>query len=158
ADRSWSIIHFNWGLHDLCYRHPDSKVQGNRDKVNGTLSVPLAEYEENLERLVQRLKRTGATLIWASTTVVPEGETGRFAGDEVTYDAAAARIMKKHGMIINDLHATTKSFAPDLFRGPGDVHFTPEGSGLLATQVLDRIVRAGFAGQAVRRELSANLS
>ena len=72
GDTSWDVIHFNWGLHDLCYRHPDSKVYGNRDKVNGTLSVPLEQYEKNLERLVRQLKKTGATLVWASTTVVPK--------------------------------------------------------------------------------------
>lgn len=29
GDTDWDIIQFNWGLLDLCYRHPDSKVQGN---------------------------------------------------------------------------------------------------------------------------------
>ncbi len=64
----WDAIHFNWGLHDLCYRHPDSKTQGRRDKINGTISTSLDQYEKNLEILVQRLKKTGAALIWASTT------------------------------------------------------------------------------------------
>jgi hypothetical protein len=31
----WDVIHFNWGLWDLCYRNPESKTQGRRDKVNG---------------------------------------------------------------------------------------------------------------------------
>ena len=57
------VIHFNWGLHDLCYRHPDSKVQGNRDKANGTIAVPLDEYEKNLEQLVQQLKQTVETIV-----------------------------------------------------------------------------------------------
>jgi hypothetical protein len=67
----WDIIHFNWGLHDLCYRNPDVKTVGNRDKVNGAQSVPLDQYRKNLEALVLRLKKTGAKLIWASTTKVP---------------------------------------------------------------------------------------
>jgi hypothetical protein len=79
----WDVIHFNWGLHDLCFRNPESKEQGHRDKVKGTLSVPLDEYEKNLETLVQQLEATGARLIWASTTVVPENEAGRFVGDDV---------------------------------------------------------------------------
>lgn len=37
--RKWDVIHFNWGLWDLCYRHPKSKVQGRRDKVNGTITA-----------------------------------------------------------------------------------------------------------------------
>jgi len=39
------VIHFNWGLWDLCYRNPLVKNQGNRDKVNGKLSVSLDDYE-----------------------------------------------------------------------------------------------------------------
>jgi hypothetical protein len=62
GDEKWSVIHFNWDLHDLCYRNPGSKEQGHRDKVKGTLSVPLQDYEKNLETLVLRLKQTGATL------------------------------------------------------------------------------------------------
>ncbi len=135
GDTRWEVIHFNWGLHDLCYRHPESKVYGHRDKVNGTISVPVAQYEENLEILVRQLRENGAKLIWATTTVVPEGEAGRFAGDELTYNQAAAKIMKRHGIIINDLHAVTANFPPELFVAPGDVHFRPAGYEKLAAQV-----------------------
>lgn len=93
GDGRWSVIHFNWGLWDLCYRNPESKEQGRRDKLHGTQSIPVAEYEANLERLVERLKQTGAVLVWGSTTVVPEGEAGRVVGDDAKYNAAAARVM-----------------------------------------------------------------
>ena len=39
GDERWDVIHFNWGLHDLCWRHPESKVQGYRDKVRGKLTT-----------------------------------------------------------------------------------------------------------------------
>lgn len=142
GDGKWSVIHFNWGLHDLCYRNPESKTQGHRDKVKGTLSVPLPDYEKNLEALVLRLKQTGAILIWASTTVVPDGEAGRVGGDDVNYNTTAERVMKKHGVTINDLFATTKAFAPAMFIGPGNVHYTPEGYGKLAAQVAAKIAEA----------------
>ena len=142
GDTKWDVIHFNWGLWDLCYRNPDSKTQGNRDKTDGKISVPIPEYEKNLETLVERLKRTGATLIWANTTFVPEGEVGRFAGDEVIYNAAAARIMEKHGVNIDDLHAITSKFGPEFFSGPGNVHYKPEGSAKLAAQVVAEIEKA----------------
>jgi hypothetical protein len=48
----WDVIHFNWGLWDLCYRHPESKVQGRRDKVRGTVTTPIDVYEKNLDQLV----------------------------------------------------------------------------------------------------------
>jgi lysophospholipase L1-like esterase len=135
GDTRWDLIHFNWGLHDLCYRNPDAKQQGGRDKVKGTLTFPLEQYEKNLDQLVTRLKKTGATLIWATTTVVPEGEAGRIAGDDKKYNAAAARVMKKHGVATNDLHALSATFAADLFVRPGDVHYKPAGYQKLGTQV-----------------------
>jgi lysophospholipase L1-like esterase len=139
GDTKWDVIHFNFGLHDLCYRHPDAKVYGNRDKVNGTLSVPLPQYEANLESMLQALEKTGAVLIWASTTSVPAGEAGRIVGDEVEYNATAARIMKKHGVEIDDLYALTASFPPEMFRSPGDVHYKTEGYAKLAAQVSEKI-------------------
>ena len=136
---SWDVIHFNFGLHDLCYRHPNSKVQGNRDKIRGSQGVPLAQYEKNLEKLVLRLKATGATLIWASTTQVPKGEAGRKVGDDLKYNEVAAKVMTKHGIEISDLHAAVMSFNGAYFVKPGDVHFTKEGSEKLAEKVAQAI-------------------
>jgi len=151
GDTEWQVIHFNWGLHDLCYRHPDSKVYGHRDKIKGRIAVPLDAYEKNLEELVQRLKQAGAVLIWASTTVVPEGEAGRFVGDDEKYNEAAAAVMKKHGIAIDDLHALTRGFDPSLFVSPGDVHYTKEGYEKLGGQVAQTIeesLRKARAAQA----------
>lgn len=139
GDTTWDVIHFNWGLWDLCYRNPASKEQGNRDKVNGKISTTPEDYRRNLDTLVTKLKATGAQLIWASTTFVPEGEAGRFVGDDAKYNAIAADVMKQQGVSINDLHATTKAFAADQFTKPGDVHYTPQGSMTLAKQVAEHI-------------------
>jgi hypothetical protein len=139
AGKKWDVIHFNWGLWDLCYRNPSSKEQGNRDKKNGKVSTTPEDYRRNLDTLVGKLKATGATLVWASTTMVPEGEAGRFVGDDVKYNGIASEVMKQHGIEINDLHATTKQFQPAMFVKPGDVHFTPAASQLLAAQVAKRI-------------------
>ena len=143
----WDVIHFNWGLWDLCYRHPKSKVQGRRDKVRGTLTTTLEQYERNLDKLVSRLKQTDAKLIWANTTVVPEKEAGRVRGDDLKYNQMAARIMKKHGIITNDLHRLTKTFAADQFAGPGNVHYTQEGYRKIGQQVADHILTALKGGQ-----------
>jgi hypothetical protein len=144
GDTKWDVIHFNWGLWDLCYRHPESKSQGRRDKIKGTQSVPLPEYEKNLEALVQRLKKTGARLIWASTSVVPEEEVGRFVGDELKYNAAASKIMARHGIPIDDLHALTAGFGGKYFTGKGDVHYTSAGYEKIADQVAAVITEKGL--------------
>jgi len=135
----WDVIHFNWGLHDLCYRNPDSKAGDNRDKIGGTITTNLEQYEKNLEILVQRLKKNGATLIWAQTTVVPENEAGRFAGDDRKYNEVATTVMKKYGIMIDDLYALTEEFPPDLFLESGNVHYTKEGYRKIAAQVADKI-------------------
>lgn len=139
GDTRWDVIHFNWGLHDLCYRHPESTAYGHRDKINGTISVPLDEYKANLEELVRRLQQTGARLIWANTTLVSEGEVGRFTGDDAAYNRAAQEIMDRHGINVNDLYSLTSRFDPSLFVRPGDVHYTKEGYDIIATQVADNI-------------------
>ncbi len=140
GDTEWDVIHFNWGLWDLCYRHPESKVQGHRDKVNGTVTMSLVQYEENLEELVIRLKKTHAVLIWAHTTVVPEKEAGRFVGDDKAYNDVATRVMKKHNVTINDLNRLTRGFSTDLFTQPGNVHYTKQGYQRIARQVADKIL------------------
>ena len=131
----WDIIHFNWGLWDLCYRNPKSKNQGRRDKVNGTLTHTPEQYAANLEKLVKQLKKTEAKLIFATTTPVPEGEAGRKVGDDLIYNKAAIAVMKKHDVAINDLHSVLASELEKYITKPGDVHFKSEGSKLLGKQV-----------------------
>ncbi len=144
GESRWDVIHFNWGLWDLCYRNLElkNKITGNRDKVNGKQSVPIAEYEANLDKLVLRMKQTGAVLVWASTTVVPADEPGRVVGDEVRYNAAALRVMKKHGVQIDDLHELTKTFDRALFTQPADVHYTLAGYETIGSHVTASILAA----------------
>ena len=137
----WDVIHFNWGLWDICYRHPDSKVQGNRDKINGTLTATPEQYQENMTKAVAILKTTGAKLIWCATTPVPENEAGRIQGDEVKYNAIAENIMKENAIHINDLYSHCVKKTPGIYGKPGDVHFTKEGYAYLAEQVTHEIVQ-----------------
>jgi acyl-CoA thioesterase-1 len=136
----WDVIHFNFGLHDLYRRSAD----GSSAKPQDTASKPdiaLEQYAQNLEQLVTRLERTGAKLIWAATTPVPDGAPGRAPGDEVKYNAAAAKIMQQHGIRIDDLYSY---ILPNLAvaQNPQDVHFRDEGNTLLAKQVATEIEAA----------------
>jgi hypothetical protein len=148
GDGRWDVIHFNWGLHDIAYRNPESQEQGHRDKINGTLSTEPDRYKSNLEQIVALLKRAGTKLIWASTTVVPPNEAGRFEGDEVKYNEIAKEIMEDNGVLINDLYNVSRQFGPEMFTAPGNVHFTKEGYEKLAAQVASTIqsALAGHAG------------
>lgn len=131
----WDLIHFNWGLWDLCYRHPESKAQGHRDKINGTITATPEQYRADLEKIVITLKKTNAKLIWCSTTPVPEHEAGRKLGDDLKYNKIAKEVMTKHEIKINDLHAHALLKQKEIQIKKGDVHFNKKGSAYLAKKV-----------------------
>ncbi|WP_145214428.1 SGNH/GDSL hydrolase family protein [Planctomycetes bacterium TBK1r] len=142
GSRKWDVIHFNWGLWDLCYRNPKSKTQGNRDKENGTLTATPEQYRANMKKIVARLKETNATLIWCTTTPVPEFEAGRKLGDDIKYNQIAEEIMKANGILINDLHSHALLKLPEIQVRKGDVHYTEPGYAYLAEKVVDEISSA----------------
>lgn len=122
----WDVIHFNWGLHDA--KLPPEGVRHSPPDV----------YEKNLRELVQRLQATGAKLIWATTTPVPNGgniaPNRRFDNID-KYNAIAVRVMGELGVTTNDLNAVIKPHFARVGR-PNDVHYTPEGSAILAAEVV----------------------
>lgn len=139
GNTEWDIIHFNWGLWDLCYRSPQSEVYGNRDKINGTVTFTPEEYGENLEKLVVLLKKTGAKLIFATTTTVPPGEAGRFVEDDNRYNKVALKIMKKYDVQVNRLNSISKQIHKEHAKAKDDVHYTEKGYKLLAKPVIKAI-------------------
>ena len=132
----WDVIHFNFGLHDLKFMDANGTyiVPGPNDRP---LASP-AEYAANLREIVTRLKRTGARLVFATTTPVPSGTVGRVEGSELAYNAAAVQVMREAGVPINNLHALVV-VRPKL-QLPKNVHFTPEGCAALADQVTATLV------------------
>ena len=130
----WDVIHFNVGLHDLAYRIPkdinDRHGKSVRDKVNGQLTTTIEDYKINLEATVAYLQELApeATLIFATTTPVPEGEPGRIAGDAVRYNQAAMEVLENHPDIrVNDLWGFTKPNQKQWWSAPGNVHFNETG-------------------------------
>jgi lysophospholipase L1-like esterase len=138
GEGKWDIVQFNWGLWDLCYRHPDSKVQGNRDKVNGEITYSIDEYASNLDSIVTMLQTiTDAKLIFLTTTFVPEDEAGRFKDDAIRYNEVAKEIMKKHSVIINDIYKQSMTIHRKFGKGSDDVHYSDEGYEKLSELVTD---------------------
>jgi hypothetical protein len=124
----YDIIQFNWGLWDLCYRHPDSKVQGNRDKINGTITFSTEEYGQNLEAIVKLLKEfTNARLIYVTTSYVPENEAGRYEKDAQKYNKVAKEVMKKYSVQVNDIYKKSKTIHKKFGEGNDNVHYTKKG-------------------------------
>jgi len=135
GDKKWDVIHFNWGLHDLKYVK-DAKGNG-ADIKTGKQWVPVEQYEKNLDELVTRLEKTGAKLIWANTTPVPDGAAIRVAGDELKYNEAAARVIAAHHIPTDDLHSLV--VANPKWQLPHNVHFSAEGYKGLAAAVVEQI-------------------
>ena len=111
GDKSWDLIHFNFGLGDLIHRVPSMKqLRVLPIHVGGTVNTPPDRYEQNLDAIVQRLKATDAKLVWASTTPIRSSSSNVFEiGSEITYNAIAAKVMAKHGVATNDMHAHVKT-------------------------------------------------
>lgn len=130
-DGKWDVIHFNWGLHDL-------KIMSD-----GERQVPPEAYEKNLRELARRLQATGAKLIWASTTPVPQGKLNppRANADVPAYNGIAKKIMEKNQIPVDDLYSLTLPQLSKIQR-PENVHFTSEGSEVLAKQVAASIESA----------------
>lgn len=132
ADQKWDVIHFNFGLHDA------------KLPPEGIRHSPPDAYEKNLRELVRQMQATGARLIFATTTPVPNNgvisPTRRFGSIE-SYNTAALKVMKEAGVAVNDLNGF---IAPQVaaLQKPNDVHFTEEGSARLARQVAAALEKA----------------
>lgn len=116
----WDLIHFNFGIHDR--------------------NTPLADYTTRLEQLVTRLKQTGARLVWAATTPIPDSPDGKqTAASIIERNQAAAALMAEHGVAINDLFTAITPHLGDM-QPPNDVHFTAAGYLFLGQTVATSII------------------
>lgn len=128
GENRWDLITFNFGLHDL-------KIMDD-----GKHQVPIETYEANLEKIAKRLKKTGAKLLFFTTTPVPEGKLSplRVPGDEVKFNAAAVRVMKKNRIPVVDLYGWSNPRLAAI-QGKANVHFTKEGRDEMAAFVAAEI-------------------
>jgi hypothetical protein len=129
----WEVIVFNWGMHD---------IWGVRDPTSSQRYLTrLEQYEGNLRKLVDRLQKTKAKLIWCSTTPVPPGADNRRTEDPAFFNAAARKAMDEKGVVITDLYTFALPRLGEI-QVPGDVHFTRDGYKVLAGAVTAAIVKA----------------
>ncbi|QDT25611.1 hypothetical protein Enr10x_09080 [Gimesia panareensis] len=123
GDGNWDLIHFNFGIHD------------RRTKAD--------DYEQRLEEIVKRLKKTGAKVVWASSTPIPadwkEGPEMKAKLEEK--NAIAAKVMKRNGVEIDDLFTFITPHLAEV-QNPKDVHFNGKGYDLLGKQVAEYIAGA----------------
>ncbi len=132
----WAVIHFNWGLHDLKHMKPNAPKPTTSADPNDPPLRSLQEYRANLAGIVARLQKTGARLIFATTTPVPAGAVNPFRApeDPPRYNATAMELMNSQAVRINDLFAAVQPRLAEL-QLPRNVHFTDQGSATLAERV-----------------------
>jgi lysophospholipase L1-like esterase len=115
GDGKWDVIHFNFGIHDR--------------------ATPPADYEQRLEEIVTRLQKTGAKLIWASTTPIPTDAAKKQTAESIVErNTIASRVMERHGVAVDDLFTFVTPHLATV-QNPNDVHFTGAGYELLGKQV-----------------------
>ncbi len=130
GESKWDVIHFNWGLHDI-------------KLGTGKHQVSIDDYDKNLRELVKTMKGTGARLIFATTTPVPDGKLNppRKSEDVLAYNKVAKKIMDENGVAVNDLYAFALPQL-DKIQLKANVHFSDKGSEALAERVAKAIETA----------------
>ena len=106
----WDLIHINVGLGDLIHRAPEMKsFRVLPIHAGGVVATSPEQYEANLDKLMDRLKATGAQVIWASTTPIRHSRSNVFEmGSEIKYNAIAAKVMDQHRVQTNDMYTYVK--------------------------------------------------
>jgi arylsulfatase A-like enzyme len=156
GDGRWDVIHFNFGLHDL--KRVDPQTGKNSKNPEDPHQADPDRYERQVRNIVQKLAKTGATLIFATTTPVPPGAVNpyRDVTDPPRYNNVARKIMAEHDVAINDLYAFAAARL-DKIQRPANVHFTPDGSEQLAQQVVRHIRPALAASKSLSASSRPNI-
>jgi acyl-CoA thioesterase-1 len=77
------------------------------------------------------MKKTGARLMWATTTPIPDTADGKQkASSIIEKNNLAAEIMARQQVAVDDLYNAIKPHL-DKLQNPNDVHFTAEGNEFL---------------------------
>ncbi len=128
------VIHWNNGLWDLLHVAGDERV-----------FTPLDVYLDTVERIYLQMRRLcpEAKIIFATNTYVIEDEHPenlvRYNKEIEEYNVAVINKLTSLGVEINDLGAITKDIDPSMHSDW--VHYTEEGSKILASAVTEKIER-----------------
>jgi len=136
--RTADVVQVNCGLHDI--RH-DPGAAGP--------VVGLAEYRENLERILSLLQaRVTKRVIFATSTPINEERHNanrpgrRYAVDIAAYNAVALEVTVQLGIVVNDLYRAVIGEGSDRLLKSDGVHFSEHGYRFLGVHVARAISSA----------------
>lgn len=139
GDKKWDVIHFNFGIWDTHCMY-NNKIVSNRSKYKKEdlrRRYTTEQYVDNLSEIVAILQKTGAKLIWASTTpYVSYGEDTKLL--VIENNKEAKKLMDKERITVNDLHTLALPNLKKWQSGDG-CHFKKQGYDQLAKQVTSNI-------------------
>ncbi len=149
----WDLIQFNHGLHDL------KQWYNEETKTFGKYQLDIEQYKANLEKEIAIMRKTGATLMWCSTTPVPNtsighweiGTMARRKDEDLVFNKAAMEVMAKHpDILINDLNATVRKAVKtnELFKSWAegkDVHFWNRQQAEVVGNAVAEAIKKGLA-------------
>ncbi len=143
---AWDVVHVNFGLHDL--KRVDAATGQNSNDPADPHQADLARYEPQLRDIVTRLQATGARVVLATTTPVPDGELRPYRApqDAALYNRVALRVAQEAGVAVNDLHAFVLAQPPP-FQRANDVHFDAAGSRALGERVAAAVLEVAGHGE-----------
>jgi hypothetical protein len=118
------IIHWNNGIWDAYHLNNEMGI-----------FTSIEDYIRDLGRVLKELRKANAQIIWASTTAVGNNCTC-CRNDEIdAYNLAAATLMKKEFIPIDNLNAVVKQ-NPAKFLDTDQVHLTEAGQFACAVSVV----------------------
>lgn len=115
---TWDAITFNHGLWD----------------VASWIDISEQEYAQNLRAIAGKVKAVTPKPLFILTTHVPPGTPYRQDADVQRYNEIARQVMQELGIPVLDLY--TPSLGAEHV-GPGDVHYTDNGSAYLSSFILN---------------------
>merc|ERR1712226_1597827 len=126
----------------------------------GGLEVPIEQYKVNLAAIFAEARKTGAEVMFTTTTPVPHGYTGakRNESDVLLYNEAAKANVGE-GVLINDLHGAVIDACPANYSStgscplqiPGNVHFMYSGR-KFCVEVVSKAIVLALAKRAEQRK------
>ncbi|MEL7496380.1 MAG: sialate O-acetylesterase [Planctomycetota bacterium] len=138
---NWDVIHFNFGLHDL--KHVKADTGKNSNSFDDPLQSGPDDYRSQMKSIVEKLVATDAKLILCTTTPVPEGvKPARDPASPQLYNTLAKEVCVEVGgskkIVVNDLYQFANDRLETIQR-PKNVHFSKDGSKLMAAEVAKKI-------------------
>lgn len=121
------IVHWNNGIWDL-------------NLIDGEVLTPLRSYLDDMMRILHQLQKTGAEIIFATTTPAKPENPDLSNADVAIYNTEAVKLMQAEGIEIDDLYSLVFAHL-DEYVCDDLIHLSHEGIRAVGAQVTEVLRR-----------------